>query len=510
MPFLNGIDVFIGYALTHDAAKHPHSFMKKILFLLFGILCVQGFVPAFGAEAVPAVVHDAFKLDGSVLSPFWAIPFVGIILSIALLPNLLPEFWKNHFGKVSFFWVALVLGGLAIFEGVEVSAYSFLEVMFEQFLPFIALLLALYTITGSIRLRGQLVGTPVMNVSILLVGAILSSWLGTTGAAVLLIRPLINANLWRKYKVHTLIFFIFIVGNIGGSLTPVGNPPLLMGFISKVPFFWPTAKLLAPTALSVGILLVVYFVMELYFFKKETAKPVIAEDKSIAIEGGWNFLLLGAVILAVIVSSVDMGNAFTLCHAAMPVSELLEIGLLVLITLVSLKISKKEIREANNFTWHPIIEVGKLFAGIFVCMAPLIAMLRAGATGPMKGLINSLATADGHPINGLYYWFSGGLSAFLDSAPAYLVFFNTAAAPAAAAGVAPHIYMTQVIPATLIAITAGASFMGAITYIGNAPNMMVNAIAQEYNIKMPSFFGYMAWSVCILVPLFLLIQFLFL
>lgn len=486
--------------------------MKKLLILFLGLLCIQGFlIPAFSAEAVTAAISaNVYELDGSVLSPLWAIPFVGIILSIALIPNFFPNFWKNHFGKVSYFWIALVLIGIAIFQGVAVSAHSLFAVMFEQFLPFIALLIALYTITGSIRLRGQLVGTPLVNVIILFIGALLSSWLGTTGAAVLLIRPLINANIWRKYKIHTLIFFIFIVGNIGGTLTPVGNPPLLMGFISKVPFFWPTAKLLAPTALSVAILLVVYFVMEMYFYKKEEVKHVVTEDKSIAIEGGWNFALLLGVIFAVLLSSQDYGIAFTILNVPMPVSELLEILLLVGITVICLKTGKEETRIANNFSWHPIIEVGKLFAGIFVCMAPLIAMLRAGANGPMKLLINSLSSPDGHPINAMYYWFSGGLSAFLDSAPAYLVFFNTAAAPAGAAGLAPHMYMTQVIPTTLVAITAGASFMGAITYIGNAPNMMVNAIAEEYDIKMPSFFGYMVWSVCILVPLFLLIQYLFL
>lgn len=486
--------------------------MKKILLLLLGILGIQGFlVPVFCADTVGSIVEQHnYTLDGSTLSPLWALPFLGIILSIALLPNLLPDFWKNHYGKVSFFWIFLVLVGIAISKGIGVSFHSLLSVMFDQFLPFIMLLIALYTITGSIRLRGQLVGTPMVNVIILFIGAILSSWLGTTGAAVLLIRPLINANGWRTYKIHTLIFFIFIVGNIGGTLTPVGNPPLLMGFISKVPFFWPTGKLLAPTMLAVFILLVVYFIMELYFYKKETVKHVSIEKKPIAIEGGWNFLLLIAVIFTVLVSSYEMGAAFTLCEVTVPVNELVEIALLIFITWLSLRISSKEIRIANNFSWNPIIEVGKLFAGIFVCMVPLIAMLRAGANGPMKMLITSLSSADGHPVNALYYWFSGGLSAFLDSAPAYLVFFNTAAAPAGAAGLAPHMYMTQVIPTTLVAITAGASFMGAITYIGNAPNMMVNAIAEEYDIKMPSFFGYMLWSVCILVPLFLLIQYLFL
>lgn len=486
--------------------------IKKVLILFLGLLCIQGFmVPASCADAVGSVIEPHnYTLDGATLSPLWALPFLGIILSIALLPNLFPNFWKNNYGKVSLGWIIIVLVGIAVSKGVGVSFHSLLSVMFDQFLPFIMLLIALYTITGSIRLRGQLVGTPMVNVIILFVGAILSSWLGTTGAAVLLIRPLINANSWRTYKIHTLIFFIFIVGNIGGTLTPVGNPPLLMGFISKVPFFWPTGKLLLPTMLSVVILLLIYSIMELYYYKKETVKQVSVEKKSIAIEGGWNFALLIGVIFTVIISSFEMGTAFTLCEVTVPVSELVEIALLLIITMLSLRISSKEIRIANNFSWNPIIEVGKLFAGIFVCMVPLIAMLRAGANGPMQMLINSLSTADGHPVNALYYWFSGGLSAFLDSAPAYLVFFNTAAAPAGAAGLAPHIYMTQVIPTTLVAITAGASFMGAITYIGNAPNMMVNAIAQEYDIKMPSFFGYMLWSVCILVPLFLLIQYLFL
>lgn len=485
--------------------------MKKLFILLISLISVQSFlIPVFGAEIVSSAVKESFELNGAGLSPLWALPFVGIILSIALMPNLLPNFWKNHFGKVSYFWIIAVLAGIAISEGIGVSAHSLFGVMFDQFLPFIALLIALYTITGSIRLRGQIVGTPIVNVAILFIGAILSSWLGTTGAAVLLIRPLINANGWRTYKIHTLIFFIFIVGNIGGTLTPVGNPPLLMGFISKVPFFWPTAKLLAPTLLAVAILLVLYFIMELYFYKKEAIKHVSIDKTPIAIEGGVNFLLLIGVIFTVILSSKEMGIAFTLCQVTVPVNELVEIGLLALITFLSFNISKKEIRIANNFSWNPIIEVGKLFAGIFVCMVPLIAMLRAGSEGPMKFLITSLAGPDGHPVNALYYWFSGGLSAFLDSAPAYLVFFNTAAAPAGVAGLSPSIYMTTVIPTTLIAITAGASFMGAITYIGNAPNMMVNAIAEEYDIKMPSFFGYMVWSVCILVPLFLLIQFLFL
>ncbi len=473
------------------------------------VLAIPGY--AFAGEAVAATtgVKENPVLNGATLSPLWALPFLGIILSIAIFPNALPGFWSKHFGKVSLVWSVIVLAGLAMAQGAGVSLHSLIEVAFEQFLPFICLLLALFTITGGIKLHGELVGTPLLNTLILFIGAVLSSWLGTTGAAVLLIRPLINANIWRTHKVHTMLFFIFIVGNIGGSLTPVGNPPLLMGFISKVPFLWPTVKLLLPTLLATGILLVLYYIMDTYLIRRETEKPLQQVKTRLSIEGGWNFLLLAAVIIVVMASSVDMGVAFNLYQVEMPLSELIEIVALVAITFISVKITRTDTRVANHFTWHPILEVGKLFAGIFICMAPLLAMLRAGADGPMKFIISSLSHPDGSPINGMYYWLAGGLSAFLDSAPAYLVFFNTAAAPAGAAGMAPHAFMTGVLPATLIAITAGASFMGAITYIGNAPNMMVKAIAEENGIKMPSFFGYMVWSVLILVPVFLLVQYLF-
>jgi Na+/H+ antiporter NhaD/arsenite permease-like protein len=488
--------------------------MNKILRLVlvsFGILMIQGlFNLSYGAEVYTnnGAISSGF-LNGATLSPFMALPFLGIILSIAILPNALPGFWSNHYGKVALFWSIIVLLGIIAIQGMDAGLHSLLIVAFDQFLPFIILLLALFTITGGIKLHGEHDGTPQVNFIILLIGAVLSSWLGTTGAAVLLIRPLIGANSWRKFRVHTILFFIFIVGNIGGSLTPVGNPPLLMGFISKVPFFWPLSKLLVPTLFTTGALLMIYYLMDLYFYKKEPVKPVLRGRSKIRIEGGWNLLLLVGVILAVLLSSFDLGFTFMIYDIPLPLAELLEILALLIITYISVKITRKETRTSNNFTWHPIIEVGKLFAGIFVCMAPLIAMLRAGADGPMKFLIAGLTHTDGSPVNGMYYWLSGGLSAFLDSAPAYLVFFNTAASPAAAAGIAPHLYMTQTLPLTLLAITAGASFMGSITYIGNAPNMMVKAIAEENKIKMPSFFGYMIWSVIILIPLFLLVQFLF-
>ena len=485
---------------------------KPVIIILFiaGILLLQGILNLSQANELvnsTSIIQPGF-LDGAKLSPFWAIPFLGIILSIAIFPNALPDFWRNHYGKIALLWSLIVLIGIGISQGVKVPFHSLLSVAIEQFLPFIFLLLALFTLTGGIKLHGKHDGTPNVNLVILIIGTILSSWLGTTGAAVLLIRPLISANSWRKYGVHTMLFFIFLVGNIGGSLTPVGNPPLLMGFISKVPFFWPLTKLLGPTLFASSILLVIYYFMDLYFYRKEPIRPVRKGRSQIRLEGGWNLLLLVAVVLAVLISSIDLGY-INIFQVPLPLSELIEIIALLCIAFISMRITRKETRRLNNFTWHPIIEVGKLFAGIFVCMAPLIAMLRAGSDGPMKFVISGLSHTDGSPINGMYYWLSGGLSAFLDSAPAYLVFFNTAAAPAAAAGIAPHLFMTNTLPLTLIAITAGASFMGAITYIGNAPNMMVKAIAEENGIKMPSFFGYMVWSVLILIPLFLFVQFLF-
>ena len=482
----------------------------KVIFLLALIFVMGLFQPLFAAGIEKGITLEStpLALNGATLSALWALPFLGMILSIAIFPLVLPDFWSKQYGKVSFTWAVITLIGLGFAQGFGISLNAFIIVMFEQFFPFIFLLLALFTITGGINLKGDLVGNPRLNTFILLIGAILSSWLGTTGAAVLLIRPLISANNWRMHRVHTIIFFIFIVANIGGTLTPIGNPPLLMGFISKVPFFWPFSMLLAPTVVSCFILLVVYYIMDSYFYKKETSKPVSKVKSAISIDGGWNFLLLAGVVGAVLVSSQDWGIAFYLYRIPMPVSELVSLIALIAITILSIKITRKETRVANQFSWHPIQEVGKIFAAIFICMAPLIAMLRAGSDGPMKIIIDSLST-NGLPVNEMYYWLSGGLSAFLDSAPAYLVFFNTAAAPAAALGMTPHSYMTDIIPSTLVAITMGASFMGAITYIGNAPNMMIQSIAEDDGIKMPSFFGYMVWSVCILVPLFILMQLLF-
>lgn len=449
-------------------------------------------------------------LDGASLSTIWALPFVGIILSIALFPLIAPNFWSKHYGKVSLFWALLIIIGIGVLKGVGISLHTIAEVMFEQYFPFIFLLLALFTITGGIKIRGSLKGTPVFNTLLLAIGGLLASWLGTTGAAILFIRPLLKANLHRQHKVHTIIFFIFIVGNIGGSLTPVGNPPLLMGYISKIPFFWSVTNMFLPTLLTTIVLLALYYFIDLYFFKKQKSKMHDSDVTKLGLEGALNLVLLVLAITAVIISSHDLGIAFSIFGVGINYAEVIELVMLGALTWASMKITSPEIREYNNFTWHPILEVGKLFAGIFITMSPLIAILRAGETGAMGDLIASLTHADGTPANGVFYWASGMLSAFLDSAPAYLVFFNIAAAPAESFNILSQTYMVENIPQTLLAITMGASFMGALSYIGNAPNMMIKSIAEENGIKMPSFFGYMLWSFGILVPIFIIMQLIFL
>ena len=478
--------------------------MSRQLLFLFLCSALLGITPAWssgsGAEAaVP-------ELDGKSLSPFWAIPFLGILISIAVMPLTCGRFWVRHYGKVALFWSLVTIIGIAFVQGFSVSLHGALDTMMNTFLPFICLLLALFTVTGGIKFHGTFSGAPSVNIAIMLLGAVLSNIIGTTGAAVLLIRPLLQANAWRLRKVHTILFFIFIVGNIGGSLTPVGNPPLLMGFIKKVDFFWPTIKLLPPTVFAVAVVLAVYYALDTYIYRNEPKNELIkTRHVPFSIEGAQNLAFVPLIVGVAFISSYDLGIVFTLFHIDVSLSLIGEVTALLGIALLSMKLTNRETRKRNGFTWHPIQEVAKLFAGIFITMEPLIAMLKAGADGPVGFIIRSLSDSAGKPVNALYFWFSGLLSGFLDSAPAYLVFFNTASCEAQN----PAQFMMTAAEPTLLAITAGASFMGALSYIGNAPNMMVKAIAEETGVQMPSFFGYCIWAFAVLIPVFLLVTKLF-
>lgn len=444
-------------------------------------------------------------VDGGQLGLIWIVPFVGILLSIALMPLIVPNFWHNHFGKVSFFWAAAFLVPFALIFGVVLAIEQLVHAALLEYIPFIILLGSLFTVAGGIRVTGTLKGTPVVNGGILLIGTVLASWMGTTGAAMLLIRPLLNANENRRYKVHTVVFFIFLVANIGGSLTPLGDPPLFLGFLQGVSFFWPTTHLFLPMLLVSVILLIAYFILDTVLYTREGGQVRELEKKDqvekLGLEGSFNFLLLAGIVGSVLLSGVwRPGIEFVVMGTHVALQNLARDLLLIAIALLSLRLTADESRRRNGFSWFPIVEVAKLFAGIFVTIIPAIAILRAGEEGAL-GMVVSAVSSGGEPHNAMYFWLTGILSSFLDNAPTYLVFFNTAGGNA-------QMLMNEM-TLTLIAISAGAVFMGAVTYIGNAPNFMVRAIAQERGVPMPSFFGYMVWSVLILMPLFAVVTLVF-
>ncbi len=450
-----------------------------------------------------AAEHGAAPhLDGSELGLLWALPFLGILLSIAVWPLVAPVFWHHHFGKISFAWaLAFLLPGLATF-GFELTAYELLHTALLEYVPFIILLFALFTITGGIYVRGAVVGTPGFNVALLALGTVLASWMGTTGAAMALIRTLIRANAWRRTRTHVVIFFIFLVANIGGSLTPLGDPPLFLGFLKGVPFFWTTVHMLGPMLFVSLLLLGLFYLIDRRALARDgVAVPERAADEPLAIEGWHNFLLLLGVVLSVLLSGLWRPHiTFELYHVELELQNLVRDGLLLLLAAISWITTPIEVRERNEFSWFPIQEVAKLFAGIFVTIIPTIAILKAGPEGALAPVVNLVTRADGTPNDAMYFWATGLLSSFLDNAPTYLVFFNTAGGDA--------VTLTGPLATTLLAISAGAVFMGANTYIGNAPNFMVRAIAEEMGVPMPSFFGYMMWSAVILLPLFVLVTWL--
>ena len=440
----------------------------------------------------------AIHLNANELSLVWLIPFIGILLSIALIPLISSSFWHHNYGKVSLFWgILFLLSFVIVFP--EYTSFYILEVYLREFIPFIVLLLALFTVSGGILISGNLNGSPILNLCILIIGTILASIMGTTGASMLLIRPIIRANSWRDNKTHLIVFFIFLVSNIGGSLTPIGDPPLFLGFLKGVDFTWPLFHMYKPMLLVSIIILVLFYLIDSYLYKKEIDKAPVREDLSLKIDGKINFILIGIIIFAVILSGQPfLQNSFLRYENEnlMTYGILMQLIILLSITFISLKITPKIIREGNDFTWEPIKEVSKLFATIFITMVPAIEMLKGvkNEVGPMSWMKNVLIE-DGQNIDFMYYWLTGILSSFLDNAPTYVVFFTTAG--------------SETTGSTLLAISCGAVFMGAMTYIGNAPNFMLKSIAEENKINIPSFFGFMLWSILILIPIFIVVSLLF-
>ncbi len=450
-------------------------------------------VSATGASA-------AGDIGGATMGFAWALPFAGMLLSIALGPILFPHLWEHHYGKFAAFWAVLVLVPLVLLRGFDPALGALIHTAALEYIPFIILLFALFTVAGGILIMGNLDGTPATNTTLLAIGALMASFVGTTGASIIMIRPVLRANDDRRFNVHVVVFFIFLVSNIGGSLTPLGDPPLFLGFLRGVDFFWTTTHLLPETIMAVAILLALFFALDTYFFRKEQGYAPLKDptpDRAIKLYGKVNFVLLGGVILAILMSaSWKTGVVFDIHGVKVELQNLVRDVVLLGLAGLSLILTPKQVRAGNEFTWGPIKEVAKLFAGIFVCIIPVLAMLQAGANGAFSGLVALVSNPDGSNNTVAYFWLTGILSSFLDNAPTYLVFFELAG------GDAQKLMTTGAL--TLAAISAGAVFMGANTYIGNAPNFMVYAIAKDRGVKMPSFFGYMLWSGAILIPLFLL------
>jgi Na+/H+ antiporter NhaD/arsenite permease-like protein len=449
---------------------------------------------------------QAAELNGSGLSAWWGVPFAGLLLSIALCPLITPGFWHHHFGKVALGWALAFLLPCAALFGIGTAASGAMHAFAGEYIPFIILVTSLFVVAGGICVRGNLHGTPALNTGLLAIGTVLASFMGTTGASMLMIRPLIRANDNRKHAVHIVVFFIFLVANAGGSLTPLGDPPLFLGFLKGVDFFWTVKHIFPETLFLCVALLVIFFLLDLHYYRnKEEILPPPSDptpDSPIRFEGKANFALLAAIVGLVLMSGLwKPGVSFPLFGVEIELQNLVRDVLLLAVIFVSLRITPKSAREGNEFGWGPIQEVAKLFAGIFITIIPVIAMLRAGEAGAFASVVRAVTDTNGQPIDAMYFWASGILSSFLDNAPTYLVFFNTA-------GGDPQVLMTT-LASTLAAISCGAVFMGANSYIGNAPNLMVKAIAEERGIRMPSFFGYMGWSCAVLIPLFVVMTFIF-
>lgn len=444
----------------------------------------------------------AADFDGSRLSPLWGVPFAGLLLSIALMPLLVPSFWHHHFGKVSAAWTLAFFLPFAVIFGPAVAGVSLVHALVAEYIPFIILLTALFTVAGGIFIRGNLHGSPALNAGLLLIGAVLASFMGTTGASMLMIRPLIRANDNRKHSAHIVVFFIFIVSNVGGSLTPLGDPPLFLGFLKGVDFFWTLQHIFPETLFLIGSLLVIFYLLDSWYYRNEGVQPVdpTPDTQRMGFDGAFNFGLLAAIAGLVLLSGFWKSPVvFDVYGTEVGLPGLVRDAGLIAIALLSLKLTADKVHADNQFSWGPMAEVAKLFAGIFLTIIPVIAMLKAGTSGPFGAVVSAVTRPDGQPDPAMYFWATGALSSFLDNAPTYLVFFNTA-------GGDPQTLMTALAP-TLAAISAGAVFMGANTYIGNAPNLMVKAIAEDRGVKMPSFFGYMAWSGAVLIPLFVVMTF---
>ncbi len=423
------------------------------------------------------------------------IPFALMLLSIAVMPVKFEKFWEDNINKL---YVALALSvPILIWLLANGMVHELEHAMLYDYVPFIVLLGALFIVTGGILIEGNVRALPSVNTAIIALGGIFASFMGTTGAAMLLIRPLIRANTSRKYKVHTILFFIAIAANVGGLLTPIGDPPLFMMYLRGAPFEW-FFNLTPEWAITMGILLTIYFFTDKYYIKKETPEAIEIDKRiyrKFRVRGWMNFIWLLGVVL-----SVALMNENVITGVKNPnVLPWMRNLVIIIFALLSLLFTKKTTRRRNYYSWHPIIEVAYLFLGIFITMIPCLLYLE------------SHAATIGIDTPVLFYYATGGLSSFLDNTPTAMTFHSLAKGLVETGQLSSAGPMVAGIPELFMkAIATSAVFFGAMTYIGNGPNFMVKSIAQNYHIKMPEFFAYMfKFSLIILLPVFILVQILF-
>lgn len=473
--------------------------MKKLSALAAALLGVLAFSVTAMAES------PAGETGTAVPSLLYCIPFAGILLCIALFPLVKPTWWEEHQAPVVLAWSLAFIVPFVMGFGAHHTAEVVLECIINDYLTFIVLLFGLFCVAGNITLEGDLAGSPRINVGLLLFGTLLSSWVGTTGASMLMVRPIIKMNSWRKRKRHIMIFFIFLISNIGGCLTPIGDPPLLMGFMRGVPFFW-SLRLLPILAFNAAVLLFVFYHLDMRAYRKDIAdgrKPDISKPGTeIRIAGLHNLIFLAAIVVAVLLSGTlpslplfrnadgTVRGIPILGEVTLTWPAVIEIAIILASAWLSFRTTSAKVRTENHFTWGAIKEVAILFIGIFITMQPALMILKAN--GASLGLDSPYQM----------FWATGALSSFLDNTPTYLVFLTTAGSLGFTEGLATAL---GTVPAKmLVAISCGAVFMGANTYIGNAPNFMVKSISDENGVRMPSFFGYILWSLGFLIPVFIL------
>ena len=425
----------------------------------------------------------------------WAIPFAGLLASIAVLPLAMPRFWHHHHAKVAIWWVVLLVAALARAQGMALTSAQIWGQMLVEYLPFLILLLALYTTGGGILLDGGPWGSPGGNTLLLALGTLAAGVLGTTGVSMVLIHPLLRANAHRRSRAHLVVFFILLCANAGGITSPLGDPPLYVGFLRGVPFFWPVMHLAGLLAVVAVPLLVVFYAIDRRLAR--TDPPALT--KTLRVEGGFNLLLVGVIAAIVLGQGMWHPGAVRVLGAPIAIERLGGMAVLLGVTALSWWKTPATIRTHNLFNWGPMAEVAILFAAIFATIVPVEAMLHAGEHGPLAPLLTLTRHPDGSPNPVAYFFITGALAAILDNAPTYLVFFQLAGDDAA--------HLTGAWAHILRAISAGAVFFGGLTYIGNAPNLLVRSIAAHRGIKMPGFFTYSLMAAALLGPLLALVAF---